>query len=238
MSLGFYTRGPVSLPHPPYPKATLRLIEAAIAEAWRIIREHPEGDFDMAIADEPRITREIRTCLIHQVLDGPTVSGFTSNIFTILPGGVFESFDGTHLEKRPDLYFYIERDSTTYVLRSVDGLFVECKPVDSGHPAGGDYCDKGIIRFVNGDYAWALSQALMIGYASEGYTLPTKLNDALATRKADLKTKEDANQCSESSASGYCQQLHITVHERNFIYPSIKQKAPPITLRHLWLNRF
>jgi hypothetical protein len=238
MSLGFYTRGPVSLPHPPYPKATLRLIEAAVAEAWRIIRDHPEGDIDIANADEPRITRELRTCLVNQVLDGPTVPGFTSKIFKISPGGVFESFNGTHLEKRPDLYIDIERESNAYVWRSVDGLFVECKPVDSDHPAGGAYCDKGIIRFVEGEYAWALSQALMIGYASTGYTLPTKLNDALASRTAEMKTTENAKQCLESSASGYCQHPHITVHERDFIYPSTKKKAPPITLRHLWLNRF
>ena len=56
-------------------------------------------------------------------------------------------------------------------------------------PAGGAYCDKGIIRFVSGDYAWGMPQALMIGYAASGYTMPRKLEEAFKDRKTVLKTK-------------------------------------------------
>jgi hypothetical protein len=57
MAIGFYNRGPISLPHPPYPKATLRVIENAIREAWRIIRDHPALGFEIDNAEENRITR-------------------------------------------------------------------------------------------------------------------------------------------------------------------------------------
>jgi hypothetical protein len=236
MQIGFYTRGPISLPHPSYPKATLRVIEKAIVEAWEVIRDHPEGDFKLDTAEEDRITRELRTCLMNKVLDGGTVLGFTSDVFQVTREGKFESFDGTHLDKMPDLHIHIVRDSPAS-LPSDDGLFVECKPVDRDHAAGVAYCDKGIIRFVKGEYAWAMPEALMIGYASPGYTLPNKLHDAIAKRKKDLKTTGEVTACLDCSAAGYVQHPHITVHGRGFIYSGTITKAPKITIRHLWFNR-
>ena len=186
MAIGFYTRGPVSLPHPPYPKTTLRVIESAIAEAWRIIRDHPKGDFRIDQADEDRITRELRTGLMDHVLNGGSVPGFTSQHFFVTREAMFESFDGTHLDKMPDLHIHVVRDEPAS-LPSADGLFVECKPIDREHPAGKAYCDQGIIRFVKGEYAWALPQALMVGYAASGYTMPEKLRKSLNARKMELK---------------------------------------------------
>jgi hypothetical protein len=236
MQIGFYNRAPLSLPHPPYPKATLRLIERAITEAWRVIRDHPEGDFKIGTADEDRITRELRTCLVNEVLDGGTVPGFTSDQFRVTREGKFESFDGAHLDKMPDLHIDIVRNSPVS-LPSADGLFVECKPVDHGHPAGSTYCDKGIIRFVIGEYAWAMPQGIMIGYASPGYTLPKKLKDAFAERKTTLKCTGRLRACPESAATGYAQHPYITVHQRGFTYLGTNTKAPNITIRHLWFNR-
>jgi hypothetical protein len=236
MRIGFYARGPVSLPHPPYPKATLRVIEKAIAEAWRIIRDHPEGDFKIDTAEEDRVTRELRACLMNRVLDGGTVLGFTSDQFRVTREAKFESFDGKHLDKMPDLHIDVVRDSPVS-LPSADGLFVECKPVDSNHPVGADYCDKGIIRFVSGEYAWALPEGLMVGYASADYTMPEKLKDAISRRKAMLKLTGGVTACPECSAAGYGQHPHITIHRRDFIYPSNSKKAPKITLRHLWFSR-
>jgi hypothetical protein len=236
MLIGFYSRGPVSLPHPPYPKATLRLIEKAIGEAWRIIRERPEGGFNIATADEDTITRELRTCLMNNVLDGGKVHGFTSEQFCVMREAKFESFDGTYLDKMPDLHISIRRGMPVS-LPSADGLFAECKPVDRDHFAGREYCDKGIIRFVKGEYAWAMPQGLMIGYASSGYTVPDKLEEAIAKRKAELKTTGHLRACPYCSAEGYSQHPHVTVHKRGFTYPCTKKKAPEITIRHLWFNR-
>src|SRR5580704_11550450 len=111
MRIGFYARGPVSLPHTPYPKATLRVIESAIVEAWRVIRDHPQGDFQINQADEDRITLELRNCLMNMVLDSGKVAGFTSEHFHVTREAKFESFDGNHLHKMPDLYIYVVRDS-------------------------------------------------------------------------------------------------------------------------------
>jgi hypothetical protein len=236
MAIGFYNSGPVKFPHRPYPRATLRVVEKAIAEAWRIIRDTPGVGFDINAADENRITRELRTCLVNRVLDGPEVPGFASTTFDVSRGAEFESFDGQHLSKKPDLHFAIRRNLPRS-LRSADGIFVECKPVDSDHPAGGDYCDKGIIRFVLGEYAWAMPHGYMVGYVTNGYRLPDKLDEALKTRKKALKLSGRVIPCPDTKADGYTQQPHITVHRRSFRYLVTDAKAPPITLRHLWFDR-
>jgi len=235
MPIGFYTGNPITLPHSAYPKATLYVVESAISEAWRIIRDCPEGDFKIDDADEDRITRELRTCLMNMVLDRGNVPGFTSDIFRVMREGKFESFDGTHLDKMPDLHIDIVRNSPASI-RSADGLFVECKPVDRNHPAGATYCDKGIMRYVNGEYAWASTQGLMVGYASPNYTMPGKLTESFKTRRKQLGVTGGISACKDCQAKGYAQRPHITIHARSFVYPSTKVKAPSITLRHIWLN--
>lgn len=237
-NIGFYTRGPVTLPHSPYPKATLRLVERAITEAWRIIRDTPQGDFDIMNDDEDRITRELRTCLMNRVLDGGLVKGFTSDQFRMQREPKFESYDGTYLDKMPDLYIDIIRDDPSVVsIPSNDGLFGECKPVGKTHTVGATYCNKGVARFVKGEYAWAMPHALMIGYADSKYTIPTKLKKALRDRKTELKTNGTVTKCRCGSPGGYAQHPHETTHSRGFIYPQTLTLAPDILLRHLWLDR-
>ena len=85
----------------------------------------------------------------------------------------------------PDLVFDLNRDSLP-VLPSHDALVVECKPVDKDHSAGGDYCDKGLRRFVIGDYAWPMQEAMMVGYVRHGRSIAANLLSAMAERRDDL----------------------------------------------------
>jgi hypothetical protein len=242
MAIGLYHRGPVSLPHPPYPFETIRLVERAIAEAWRVIRDHPADGFDLATADEDTITSELRACLINNVLDGPAVPGFNSKTFHITRDSKFESFDRSRRELMPDFHIAVVRDDISIldaakILKSEDGLFIECKPVDRDHPTGTDYCDRGIARFVRGEYAWAMPEGLMVAYAADGYTIPDKLSDAISARRTALKSDGEVSHCTKCAAEGYTQHPHITIHRRGFTYLQTRTKAPPIRLRHLWLNR-
>jgi hypothetical protein len=109
--------------------------------------------------------------------------------------------------------------------------------VDDAHNLVTHYCDKGIIRFVRGEYAWAMPNALMIGYAGDGYSMPAKLEDALRERRAKLKSKGVVTACPDTAAGAYTHHPHITTHRRGFTYPSTGTKAPQIVLRHLWFDR-
>lgn len=236
MAIGLYNVRPAVLPHAPYPKRTLRVIERAITEAWRIIREHPEAGFDISTAEEDRITLELTSCLMNNVLVAGTVQGFTDELFIVSREGKFASFDGSHLDKMPDLNIWIRRD-IPQSFPSDDRLFVECKPVDRDHPVGGAYCDKGIVRFVNGEYGWAHTQGMMVGYASAGYSMPAKLRVALVSRHHALGLRAEARACAAAPAEGYAQQVYITVHQRSFRYVQTGGEVPDITIRHLWLDR-
>lgn len=171
---------------------------------------------------------------MNNVLVSGVVGGFTADLFYVGREEKFASFDGSHPDKMPDLHISVGRDVS---LPSDDGLFVECKPIDRGHPVGGAYCDKGIIRFVKGEYAWTLTQGMMVGYTSSGYTMPEKLRQAFKGRSLKLRTTGDIQPCPDGPAAGRAQQVHVTVHLRDFVYPSTGVAAPPIILRHLWLGK-
>jgi hypothetical protein len=118
------------------------------------------------------------------------------------------------------------------------GLFIECKPVDRDHPAGSAYCDAGLIRFVRGDYAWAMQNAMMIGYAREGYSLNPKLSEALASnRKVPIPLCSGLEGCPRTSASAFAEQVVISKHQRTFTYVETNLPAGIIVIRHLWLKR-
>ena len=236
MSLGVFQK-PSNLrpPHRPVSIAVLLVVEDAIKVAWSIIRKLPAHKFDLASADEDTITQKLHEILMDELFDSDTVPGFNGEL--IAKGTREEklrSFDCKHSDKMPDLIFgVVGRD---VYMRTQDGVFIECKPVDTSHTAGVHYCDKGIIRFVRGDYAWCMLSAMMVGYAAEGYTIIPKLTDAL-TKSTTITTKAAPAKCPQSRSVLFSQDAHVSVHERNFSYVETGEPAPDITLRHVWLNR-
>ena len=58
--------------------------------------------------------------------------------------------------------------------------------VNSKHYSGSDYCDDGLVRFVRGDYAWAMQEAMMLAYTRDGRTIAGHLIPEIA--KADRMT--------------------------------------------------
>ena len=236
MNLGVFQQKPKPRPpHPPVSVAVLLVVEDAIKVAWSIIRQLPANEFDLASAHEDTITQKLHEVLMDELFDTDTVPGFNGEL--IAKGTREEklrSFDGAHLDKMPDLIFgVIGRD---VYMRTQDGVFIECKPVDAAHTTGVHYCDKGIIRFVRGDYAWCMLSAMMVGYAAEGYTIVPKLTDALA-KSTTINTKVVPTKCPQSRPVLFSQDAHVSVQERNFSYVETGDPAPDITLRHVWLNR-
>ncbi len=222
-------------PHPPVSIAVLLVVEDAIKVAWSILKKLPANEFDLASPDEDTITQKIHEVLMDELFDMDTVPGFNGDL---IGKGTREeklrSFDGKHLDKMPDLIFgVIGRD---VFMRTQDGVFIVCKPVDESHTAGVHYCDKGIIRFVRGDYAWCMLSAIMVGYSAEGYNIVPKLTDALA-KSTTISTKVAPTKCPHSKLVLFSQDAHVSVHERNFSYVETGAPAPDIMLRHVWLSR-
>ena len=192
-------------------------------------------EFDLVHAHEDTITQRLHEILVDEVYNSGQIDGFDDQVMQIgTREAKFRNFNGKSLDKMPDLHVaIIGRDN---VRPSQDGIFIECKPVDRTHTAGVHYCDKGIIRFVRGDYAWAMTTAMMIAYAADGYDIDPKLVDAL-NKSRSIETESMPVVCGVSQTILFCDQTHVSHHKRDFQYVETGEQAPPIELRHLWLRR-
>lgn len=238
MAYGFYNKGlaPDVLPHPPISLAVFLVVEEAVCEAWNRLRRCPIRDFDFQNATEDEVTTFLYEILYNEVFDKDVVDGFDRQLFTtVTRESKITSYDLAHLDKMPDLLIGLVGRSGVYKATQ-DWIYIECKPVDAKHSVGSHYCDKGIIRFVCGEYAWAMREALMIGYAKKGYDLAVHLPKALSPRPS-MQTVGMPAPCKKSPRRTSCQPVYVTRHSRPFRYVETKQPAPEITIRHLWLNR-
>lgn len=117
---------------------------------------------------QPRkITAALRAVIENDLRQTGSVAGFNRlNYESLTWQSQVENFNGTKLSKMPDLCFKLRYDDIDphMALSEYDALFVECTPVDRTHYAGSNYCDDGFNRFVDGDYAWAMEEA-MLAYA-------------------------------------------------------------------------
>lgn len=242
MGVGIYipsVDGADELPHPPIPLGVLLVVEQALRKAWELMLAKPRINFDLATAVEDEVTFEVHRRLKDEVLKHRLVPGFDREVLgDVVREPKLDSYNQASIDKMPDLVvLFAWSVRPTVLLPRQDAIFIECKPVDSTHPAGAAYCDKGVIRFVRGEYAWAMTSALMVGYSRPGYTIDPKLTEALKARPIVIPTKSPPAPCAQSRACAAAEAVHITEHTRAFTYAENGKAAPPIVLRHLWLRR-
>jgi hypothetical protein len=142
------------------------------------------------------------------------------------------SFDGAHLEKRPDLSIHLTARNQAFP------LIVECKLIDAPNRKGADvYCDNGLRRFLTGEYGWATQEAFMMAYVRDGTSIASALTTFLVssmTLTPDPYLIEELPIAVASNTSD----LALSRHGRSFHYPT---RTPPrdvpgaITLWHLWM---
>jgi hypothetical protein len=231
--MGYGLYADVELPHPPISPAVFLIVEEAVCAAWERLRTIPRVGFDLLHEHEDVVTHALYEVVWDEVFDKNRVDGFDRQLFTMcVREAKLRNYDGTKRDKMADLLLCMVDRYTTQ-----DRLFVECKPVDTKHSLVTEYCDEGIFRFVCGDYAWAMTSALMIGYVRDGYTITPKLTEALQKRQKQMPTITLPCPCQLSKPGKNNEVVHISQHSRTFSYVETGQQAPPITLRHLWLRR-
>jgi hypothetical protein len=238
MVFGFYDKpSPARLPHPPIRLPVLLVIEHALCAAWELLRTRPRVGFNLSSADEDVVTLEFYEALFDRVFDKGIVKGFDRQVFcSVTREPKIRNYNYKHPDKMPDLFIRLVGRPIS-LRNSQDGLFIECKPVDTGHAVREHYCKKGLIRFIRGEYAWAMTNAMMIGYARKGYTISPKLIDALKSPPKGISSITLPRPCRQSKAGTNSEAVYCTVHARTFKYGETGELAPPITIRHLWLKR-
>lgn len=243
---GFFTLGvPAGRYHLPFPQLGLPvilLIRRVLLRAFEILREQR---FNLAAANEDQVTAALRSTIENNLRQSGEVRGFNRLMFDlVVRQGQWQNYNGTVLTKTPDLFFKLRDDEghRKAVVSEFDGLFIEAKPVDSTHPAGSKYCDDGLIRFVRGDYAWAMPEAMMLAYARNGRTIESHLLPAMqeAARLSALNTEELPTQVKHhlpnASAISGVEPVHVSRHGRGFPWPDGKGIATSVKVYHLWFD--
>lgn len=219
------TRGQ-RLPLDPIARAHLEVIFETVARVWNELRR--EQIQAVAEGSETEINAMMEARLNALWKTDPLWSQLVT---TVARGKESLSFDGSHLEKRPDLSIYLTGKHPSFP------VVVECKLIDHAAGKGVDlYCRNGVARFVSGQYAWANREAVMIAYIRDGSTVEHHLSPFLATdagKTADpwqtLRLPEALNGVGSSATS--------SDHFRSFQYQAAAGTEPgAISLWHLWLG--
>lgn len=224
--IDFLTRG-LDLPFPALRDEHLFVIADVLVVAWAgLLQSHPTT---LLTGTEAEINALMETRL-GQLLDEHPL--WEQMVRCVTRGKETLSFDGGHLEKRPDLSIHLTNRNQAFP------LIVECKLIDAFSRKGADlYCDNGLRRFLTGEYGWATREAFMMAYVRDGATIASALNPFLAksrTRTPQPYLIEEMPIAVASDGSD----LASSRHERLFHYPT---RTPPrdvpgaITLWHLWV---
>ena len=230
MPIGFFTHGvEYTLPHPQISQRIILLICNVSKKAWQLLEEKPPPCFHMQSADEDTITQLLVEVIENRLRKSGDIAGFDCALFgKVTRDPKITNVDKRHPDKMPDIFFDLRREHLP-TISDQDGLFVECKPVDRKHPLLSNYCNRGLVRFVNGDYAWAMQEALMVGYVKGRYSF-MKLASALDDDKNNATMKPIKHSMVDEYA------IYRSSHKRGFHWPESRGQACPITISHLWLS--
>lgn len=226
--------------NPPHAKLSPRLfwvVEAALRKAWEIVTSDTTATAPWRTELEDKLTLRLMEMLTDTVWHRKMIPGFDNTVFsTPNREAKVRNFNGCKPDKMPDLWLqFIAIPSNAKP--SQYGIFIECKPVDTTHPVGTHYCGKGIIRFIQGDYAWAMQDGIMLAYAASGYDITKKLLPHLSPQKpGQYAATEKPSRCPQSIEDSLAERTLISTHERDFTYCENRCRAPNIMLRHIWLK--
>ena len=239
---GFFTFGVppnrYHLPHPELGLPVVLLVRRVLLRAFELLRGQ---NFQLAAANEDEITANLRSVIENNLRESGSIAGFSKRTYEpVVRQGQWANYNGAILTKTPDLCFKLRHDESEprLVIPEFDGLFIECKPVDVTHPAGGNYCDDGLIRFVRGDYAWAMQEGMMLAYARDGRTIASHLVPAMREkpRLISLAIDQFPEPCriAAAAASAGAEAVHKSRHRPGFPWRDNKGLATDITIYHLW----
>jgi hypothetical protein len=232
---GFFTafRQQPRFPHSPVPLRLILATHLAVTRAFQILKS--EG-FVFAKAKEDDITRALHSVMENRLLRSKEVPGFDiRRIKNVVRAPEVANYDNKHPAKKPDLVLFLLRHERMSASHSLDAVFAECKPVDDDHSIGKHYCDRGIRRFIDGDYAWTMQEGMVIAYVRGGRTIAKDLAPVLASNRRNAELGSCGPPVIIHSTQGG-EPLHSTLHRRPFVWPAEAGPACDILIFHSWHN--
>jgi len=151
----------------------------AIRWAWhRVVLEWPKI---VAEGREEEITAKLCDVLGEQTKGGKRRAPGLSQFETVNRGAK-ASGANSRIEYQPDLTF---RPISAPRVRNRNrwGWFVECKIIDEGHSVH-LYCEKGVLRYIDGRYAPRMPSAAMLAYV-RNHQKPSESLEPILREKFD-----------------------------------------------------
>lgn len=224
-----------SFPYPRFQSTTLDAVIAAIERAWLPIAEEEqalrdrrdEWKLNAALAD--RMDKLRRSKRI-----GERIAKFTTTIFeTPNHDSATRDYTGRKVRPRPDITIRFRGRKPAVADPIADAIIIECKRMQRDHNVG-RYIQTGMNKFIDGTYAWAVQQAMMVGYLERKYVLPDALERGLAYDGNAVEMKVVVGEEGRMvKASGKNNQA-TTQHQRTWTH--MNGDAPgDIELVHVWL---
>jgi hypothetical protein len=214
------------LPLPPIEDAHLEILGEGLVRAFHdILNSAPSA---VHSGSEAEISALLESRLNALIEDDPL---WGQLVLCVARGKESLSFDGAHLEKRPDLSIYLTNRSRSFP------VVVEAKIIDG--PTGKTaalYCQQGLSRFLIGDYGWGGQEAFMIAYVRDGSDIASGLAPRLAAKGGVAPFATEADPVAIGLGAADCAR---SKHGRSFTYG---HQAPPahlpgsIALLHIWVN--
>lgn len=210
----------IQLPLPSLQRRHIMVIAEFLASAWTGLLTTRKKV--LLSEDEPEIN-----ALMEARLD---IIRFERPEWSMLMAGVSRgkesvSFDGRSLEKRPDLSIHLTKRPFRFP------LVVECKLIDAGSRKGvAMYCDNGIARFLEGEYAWYAQEAFMLAYVRDGATIASCLTPHLEKNQEEVPDPYLTEQLPQAFTH-VSQDLARSRHGRRF-----PTSPGSIEVWHLWLT--
>lgn len=210
----------LDLPLPALEQFQVQIVIDKLELAWKAVKKkHAAYAFK---SDEASLNAFMETELKLQLESDRLFQLLAS---AVARGSETPNFDGTKIEKRPDINIY--RTGKARI-----AIVIECKIIDGASRTVKMYCENGIERYVIGDYGWAYSQGFMLAYVRDGSTLKGHLHPTLKKQPKCATTSLPNPQAGSPH-------LANSTHTRSFTYPT--KGAPnnvpgPIELKHVWLS--
>jgi hypothetical protein len=226
------------LPHPEVHPRVMLLLHKVLGIAIEMLRSKHGS---LAAYGEDALTVQIHNLLENDLRHrrsrgrADAVPGFDNGLFeSISRHSGATDYTGTKLKEEPDLYFKLKPAQNVRVLPTEYAIFTECKPVDATHAAGSRYCDDGLNRFVDGEYAWAMQDALMIGYVRRR-TIAGHLTPAMRQPKRRQKLRVTSlPTIIAGSPVPHAEALQVSTHRRSIEWRWNKGPASAIRIYHSW----
>ena len=233
-------------PVPPGPHAladaTVAAALKALVMAWSLLPDETIGkrrfgprDYE----DEDLVTSRL-VGLLARIHSSGILKCFTARSFEV---PARDAKHANHNRKRIDMMPDVVFRPRAKVPTGVDehfGLFVECKVIGVRRKRVPLYVGKGMARFLDGDYAWAMNRGVMVGFVLGGQALPDDL-DAYFRHPRAARSSMRCRPIAGLSRPGWTQKspelsaVHVSEHPRGF---SIEGAGPgDIELVHMWLVR-